>query len=226
MGPFLPAVMADVVIDVSHWQAQVDFARLREAGIAAAILKASEGRGAVDPLYAERAAAARQAGLLLGAYHFLDHSDGAAQADHFLATAAPDGTPCADLFVALDLEPDPGGSSAAPEIAAAAAARIREKFGRWPVIYVGRWTIAAPNELLARCPLWLPEYGASPVCPPGWRQWVLWQHTDGQAGVSPQPVPGVGACDRSRFAGSLEQLRHWWPGAAADPAWNQKGETP
>ena len=226
MAIFLPAVTADIVIDLSHWQREVDFARVRQAGIAAAILKASEGSGAVDPRYGERAAAARQAGLLLGAYHFLDDSDGAAQADNFLAAVAPGGGPCADLLVALDLEPDPGGAGATPENAAAAAARIRDRIGRWPVLYVGRWTIAAPHALLARCPLWLPEYGAAPVCPPGWRQWVLWQHTDGHAGVSPQPVPGVGPCDRSRFAGSPSQLRLWWPGIAAEPAWNEKGEAP
>ena len=226
MAPFVPAVMADAVIDLSHWQKDVDFARVRGSGVAAAILKASEGSGAIDPVYAGRADAARRAGLLLGAYHFLDSTDGAAQADHFLATAVADGEPGTDLLVALDLEPDPEGESATPEIAAAAAQRIREKLGRWPVLYVGRWIIAEPHELLACCPLWLPEYGNAPVCPPGWREWVLWQHTDGRAGVSPQPVPGVGPCDRSRFAGSLEQLRQWWPGAAADPARHQKGESP
>ena len=214
MQPFRPAVTVDAVIELSHWQRYVDFARAKEAGIAAAILKASEGVGGVDPRYAERAAAARQAGLLLGAYHFLDGSDGVAQAEHFLATAGADGD-CAGLLLALDFEPDPAGASATPDIAAAAAAHIRDRLGRWPVLYVGRSTLTEPHELLARCPLWLPEYGDRPVCPPGWRQWVLWQHTDGRLGASPQPVAGIGACDRSRFAGSLEELRRWWPGAGS-----------
>lgn len=223
MQPFLPAVMADAVIDLSHWQSNADFARAREAGIAAAILKASEGSAGVDPRFAERGEEARQAGLLLGAYHFLDGSGGVAQADHFLATAVPRGASFDGLLLALDLEPDPAGPSATLDIAAAAAARIREKLDRWPVLYVGRPTLAEPHEVLARCPLWLPEYGAAPVCPPGWREWVLWQHTDGHLGVTPQPVPGIGACDRSRFAGSLDELRRWWPGAGSS---DQKGEGP
>jgi hypothetical protein len=25
------------------------------------------------------------------------------------------------------------------------------------------------------------------------------------------PVPGIGPCDRSKFAGTVDQLRAWWP---------------
>ena len=226
MDPFLPAVMTDAVVDLSHWQRQVDFARARDAGIAAAILKASEGAAAVDPRYAERAAAAQETGLLVGAYHFLDASDGARQAEHFLATVAPAGGACDRLLLALDLEDVPDGAGATPDIAAAAALRLRAALGRWPVLYVGRSTLLEPQAVLARCPLWLPEYGAAPICPPGWREWVLWQHTDGRAGESPQPVPGIGACDRSRFAGTLEALRRWWPGGREASVSDPKGETP
>lgn len=204
---YLPPVTADVVIDVSHHQKTIDFAAAKAAGIAAVILKASQGAGWVDPTFAERTEAAEGTGLLRGAYHFLDGSDPPAQADHFLDTVSGC---CPGGLLALDLERSPAGAGPTPERAAATAERIRERTGRWPVIYVGRWSLPAPHPVLARCPLWLPEYGGNPVCPPGWRRWHLWQHTDGRAGLAPQPVPGIGRCDRSRYAGPAADLARWW----------------
>jgi hypothetical protein len=29
------------------------------------------------------------------------------------------------------------------------------------------------------------------------------------------PVPGIGPCDRSKFAGTLDQLRGWWSSPTA-----------
>lgn len=209
-GAYLPPVTADAVIDISHHQRDADFAAAKAAGIAAVILKASQGVSWVDPVFVERAEAVVKAGLLLGAYHFLDGSDSRAQADHFFDTVAGC---CAGALLALDLERSPAGTSATPDQAASAAERIHGQTGRWPVIYVGRWSLPAPHPVLARCPLWLPEYGSDPVCPPGWRRWHLWQHTDGRAGLAPLPVPGIGRCDRSRYAGPSADLARWWAGA-------------
>jgi hypothetical protein len=52
-----------------------------------------------------------------------------------------------------------------------------------------------PVQLLA-------EYGNNPICPPGWSRWKLLQHTDVQVGSFVVPLPGIGPCDRSRFAGT------------------------
>jgi GH25 family lysozyme M1 (1,4-beta-N-acetylmuramidase) len=207
---FLPPLTADAVIDISHYQKTADFALARQSGIAAAILKASEGAVAVDPAFAGRAAEAAAAGLLIGAYHFLDGSDPVAQAGHFLATV---GAALPQALLALDLERNPGGASATADAAASAADHIRARTGRWPLVYAGRWSLRAPHPVLAQCPLWLPEYGAAPVCPPGWDEWRLWQYTDGRTGAA--PVPGIGRCDRSRFAGARADLATWWQGAAA-----------
>ena len=189
----------DGIVDLSHWNPEpLDFAAARAAGIAAAILKATQGADGIDPVFAARVAAARAAGLLVGAYHFLDAADPVAQAAHFLAVAGT--LP----VLALDLERDPSGPSTIPAQAAGAAARIATATGRPPLIYVGRWFPGLPQAALATCPLWLPEYGAAPVCPPGWRQWRLWQYTDRAE------VPGLGRVDRSRFAGDPAALAAWW----------------
>jgi lysozyme len=63
--------MSDIAIDLSHWEAPVDFAQVKASGISAVILKATQGTGFVDPTFASRAVATNDAGLFLGAYHFL-----------------------------------------------------------------------------------------------------------------------------------------------------------
>ena len=82
-APYNPPVASDVVIDLSHWQAPVDFARAKSAGIAAVILKATQGSDWIDVAFAQRFAAANAAGLLVGAYHFLDDSPPESQVENF-----------------------------------------------------------------------------------------------------------------------------------------------
>jgi GH25 family lysozyme M1 (1,4-beta-N-acetylmuramidase) len=102
--PYFPAVVSDVVIDLSHWQAPVDFVRAKSAGIAAVILKATQGLYWIDGTFATRFAAATAAGLLVGAYHFLDNSAPGLQVENFLSVA--EGCP----LLALDAEANDIGS--------------------------------------------------------------------------------------------------------------------
>src|SRR6202007_706694 len=45
---YWPPVTSDVVIDLSHWQAPVDFLKAKAGGIAAVILKATQGSQWID----------------------------------------------------------------------------------------------------------------------------------------------------------------------------------
>src|SRR5215471_12132865 len=81
------STMPDLVIDLSHWNTVKDFAAVKAAGIVGVIHKCTEGDGYADPTYDNRADAARAAGLLWGAYHFLRPGDMAAQARYFVAHA-------------------------------------------------------------------------------------------------------------------------------------------
>jgi len=208
-APYNPPVASDVVIDLSHWQAPVDFARAKSAGIAAVILKATQGSDWIDVAFAQRFAAANAAGLLVGAYHFLDDSPPESQVENFLSVAGG----CSVL--ALDAEPNAISRTVTVAQAAAAAGRLNMATGSMPLIYINRYGpdqrgTGLPNSVLARCPLWLPAYSARPVCPLGWSKWTLWQHTDGTVGSDAVPVPGIGRCDRSRFAGTPADLIAWW----------------
>ena len=204
--------MSDVVIDISHYEnVSKDFMTTAKAGISAVILKATQGTGFVDPTFLSRVAEAKAAGLLVGAFHFLDGSNPAEQVAHFLTVAKSES---GVSWLAIDWEPYPVSQASVMQ-AATAVASVHAATGMWPIAYMSRFMLSAPNATLSKCPLWLAEYGSNPICPPGFSQWKLWQHTDGRVGSAVVPVPGIGPCDRSKFAGTVDQLRAWWPMAGA-----------
>lgn len=205
--PFIPSVTSDIIIDISHYESvNQNFTLVANSGIVAVILKATQGTSFIDPTFFERVTEAQSAGLEVGAYHFLDGSGPADQATHFLTTALSE---AGITWLAIDWEPYPQSQANVMQ-AAAVAAIIYQSSGIWPVLYTIRSMLSSPNKTLSNCPLWLAEYGTRPICPPGFTAWKLWQHTDGQVGSNINPVPGIGFCDRSIFAGSVDQLREWW----------------
>lgn len=199
--------MLDAIIDVSHHNGtSLDFAAAKAAGILAVIHKVSQGSTGMDPMYVANRKAILEAGLLLGAYHFGDGSDGATQATHFLDNV---GAVSGRLLV-LDLESNTTGPTMTPPQAQAFFARVKQRTGKVPLVYTGRWFLGGHvDPVLAQCPLWLPEYGDDPIVPNGWTNWALWQFTDGCAG-SPPPVAGIGHCDQSRFDGDEAAFRAAW----------------
>jgi lysozyme len=206
-SPYLPPVVSDVVVDISHYETvNQQFALTKQAGLVAVILKATQGTGFIDPTFLERATEARHAGLLVGAYHFLDGSNPAQQVAHFLTVAASEG---GVSWLALDWESNPASQASVMQ-AATAAACVQATTGRWPVLYTIRSMLQTPNKTLSNCALWLAEYGTRPICPPGFAKWEAHQYTDGIVGPNPQPVPGIGVCDRSVFAGTIAELKAWW----------------
>lgn len=205
------------VVDLSHYNGDVDLGRARAAGILGVIEKATQGTAEVDPDYRVNRDKARTAGLLWGAYHFGVGADGAAQAEHFLNTVGNDpGT-----LLALDFEANPGGPSMTLDQARDFVTGVRDRTGRYPGLYGGSYLKQLLGDgrdpTLAQCWFWLAEYGPEPRVPPNWPTWTLWQYTDGHVGPRPYPVDGIGACDRDAFNGGEDQLLRLWgvsPGAA------------
>ncbi len=88
------------IIDLSHWQENVDFELAKESGIIGVIHKATQGLKYVDSKYAKRRKKAEEEGLLWGAYHFGTEGNGKNQADHFLKTVGES----KNTILALDIE--------------------------------------------------------------------------------------------------------------------------
>jgi lysozyme len=193
--------MIDAIVDLSHWQTPVDFVALRNSGILAVILKATQGSSWVDATFIQKLLAAHSAGLLLGAYHFADATPPVAQVDNFLTHAS------GIQFLATDFEANGMGGTVSTAQAAEIVARIHSARGRTPTVYINKYgpsgnDAGLPNSILSRCDLWVAKYTTSAVLrptdlPPGWTNWRLWQHVDA-------PL------DRSRFNGTADELKTYW----------------
>lgn len=76
-------------IDVSHHQGTIDWPAVKASGVEFAFIKASEGGDHRDREFPKNWAAARQAGIVRGAYHFFTFcTPGIAQADNLGAALA------------------------------------------------------------------------------------------------------------------------------------------
>jgi lysozyme len=203
--------MTNNIIDISHWEDPVDFKKVSTSGVIAVIAKATQGTAGVDPTYAKFKKASAPYGFLWGSYHFGTGGEADVQVKHYLNTAQP----TKSEFICLDFEPNPGGPSMTLTLAREFVGLIQQATGRLPVLYGGHWLKEALNgkadDLLSKCPLWLAQYGNAAVLPPGWKNYTLWQFTDGNDGPQPHTVPGIGKCDRSLFDGSEAQLKKQWP---------------
>lgn len=203
----------NVVVDLSHHNASVDFKKLKAGGVVGVIHKATEGTGFVDKKYAVRRQAALDEGLLWGAYHFGVGADGSDQADFFIETAGTD----PETLLVLDYEPNHTGPTMTLSQAREFVEHTNNLVGRFPGLYSGHLIKeqlggAAPDPVLSNCFLWIAQYkGPRPLgIPPTFETWTFWQYTDGVHGPEPHDAVGVGPCDRDRFNGSVAQLRKLW----------------
>lgn len=206
------------MIDLSHNNASVDFARVRAAGIVGVIHKATQGVSFQDKTYPTRMPLALSAGLLWGAYHFGTSGDGAAQADYFLNYAKP----ASSTLVALDFEENgPAGTMLLAD-AKKFVKRVFEVTGRYVGLYSNSFIVRQlegqpqPDPLLKNCFLWYASYRDQPPSglPKSFPTWTLWQYTDGNNGPDPHEVDGVGPCDRDSFNGDLRRLNALWNSTA------------
>ena len=201
---------SNTVFDISHHNGKVDLAKAKKDGMLGVIQKATQGEGYVDKTFSGNRTAALKAGLLFGAYHFGTGANGVSQAQHFLNTVAPD----PKTVVVLDFEDNPAGTSMNLEEARAFVTHVYAQLGRWPCFYSGhtikRALGTSVDPVLKNCAFWLAQYGPTPVVPPCWSTWTLWQYTDGGVGPGPHSVAGIGACDRDTFNGDDARLVAWW----------------
>ncbi len=199
-------MIKNVIVDLSHWNENVNFKLAKEDGILGVIHKATQGSGYVDPTYAERKKAAEEEGLMWGAYHFGTGEDGKDQAEHFLETVGDS----SKVLLALDIEEN-SGNNITPKQAEDFVNQVQEVTGRLPLIYGSPYFLKDfATPILTKCPLWVARWGVRPILPKGWKKWALWQYTDGKSGKKPHEVKGIGRCDRNKFKGALKKLKKFW----------------
>jgi lysozyme len=198
-------------VDVYHKQGIIDWAQVRDAGIAFALIKTTQGNTFPDPKAQTNHVRCREVGIVPGGYHFYRHNvDPEKQATYFL-----DHLPRqpGDLIPAIDVETE--GDGAGPVTYSRAevvrrlgvmVAAVKAAIGRAPMIYTYRsaWAELTGNsrELADECPLWIAHYHVEKPTPVGgWTTHAVWQYTD--QGI----LKGIGSgVDRDRFNGGEAEL--------------------
>ncbi len=211
-------------VDLSHYQGRPDFSQIVAAGKTFAFLKALDGLAGVDVTFSGNRAAAKAAGLAVGAYAFFrPQLDAVAQADAFCRVVGD--VPAGELPPMIDVEEALTNGvntwTAIPteqRVADVCAwvSRIETNLGRTPVVYTRTdiWTNFMGNSpALSRCPLWLAQYHTPvpddtaaqtlvPHLPAAWSTWTFLQYTG--AGK----CPGVaGPVDLDVFNGDAAALQ-------------------
>jgi lysozyme len=191
-------------IDISHHQGAIDWRRIAAQNIRFAYLKASEGGDWSDGSFKTNLAAARAAGLSVGAYHYFTLcASGAAQARNFLRVVSGLALPPAiDLEYVGNCAARPGNGKLAHELKVFIAA-LRARGLRTPVIYSTQSFFddyLDADPAFAAYPLWVRNLYGETAWSRGrtvlFRQFASHARLDGISG----PV------DLNVFAGSKKQF--------------------
>lgn len=228
-APAAAATYAVTGVDVAAYQ-HPNGAAINWASVAQteefAIVKATEGlTGSYDnPWFARDFDGAKNAGLVVGTYHFADPGtpvvdDAVGEARHYwdvIKSRQGAGV----LPPALDIEKAKGLTQAQLRSwVGNFMTEIKRLSGRTPILYTypSFWDSSMATDSYAGYPLWIAHYGvSSPRVPGGWTSWAMWQYT------STARVSGIsGDVDRNYFNGTLTQLRSWAnAGTTTTPARN------
>ena len=203
--------MLNAIIDLSHHNHIASFDKVKASGIAAIIHKATQGTRYTDPTFSTHTADAKQAGLLVGAYHFGIAGDPIEQAEHFIEVAGK------NTLLVLDFEGNPQGHDMSLTEAEHFVHHVKEITGRYPGLYSGHTIkealasagINKPDQTeLSKCWLWIAQYSKAPLIPKVWNTWTLWQYTDDAL------INGIPAhCDRDMFNGDDNDLVRLFAGS-------------
>jgi lysozyme len=180
-----------LIVDLSNVNAgPIDWAGLKSHGAIGVMLKATEGETFRDATFASRRAAARKAGLRVGAYHFARpdlHLSPAHEAHSFAQAVGQIGR--RDLKVALDFETWNPHMSAAQHVnwARQFNAAILKALGQYPMFYSYSAMLHDMAPGTGGKPigngLWLASYARNTgkeypaVAPAPWKKWALHQFT-------------------------------------------------
>jgi GH25 family lysozyme M1 (1,4-beta-N-acetylmuramidase) len=192
-------------IDVSHYQGDIDWMKVKASGQSFVFVKATESNDMVDDRFAANWSGAKTAGLLRGAYHFyrFDASP-KSQADLFLATVDGD---LGELPLVVDVE---DVNVAKPNISDVKQFLdiVQQRTGQRCIIFTARWywssqRLEKPVAWAGNYDLWLADYGTPrPIQPDDWSTWKFWQHNNSTK------VDGISSpVDLNYFQGTITDLQ-------------------
>lgn len=188
-------------IDVSEWQGDIDFRKVKEYGIEIVYIRAGQGFGYEDSKFQRNYTEAKKYNLKVGVYHYVtarNEDEAKSQAKFFVSLLSRKQIDCK---LAMDYEYFPGLSRAEiNKVAIAFLKEVENLSGKQTIVYSDANN--ANNTFVGEVrnyPLWIAQYGVSePQNNGGWKSWEGFQYT------SRGRVSGIdGYVDRDRYTSDI-----------------------
>jgi len=198
-------------IDISKWQGDIDWRKVKASGVSFAFIKATEGKDRFDPRFEEYWKQARQAGIAHAPYHFYYFCSSADdQADWFIRNVPKESM---RLPPVLDVEWNAASKTCRtrPDPATVRSEmkrfmdRIEAYYGKRPIIYTSvDFHTDNLTGYFQDYHFWVRAVAKHPGEIYADRRWAFWQYTS--TGV----IPGIsGETDINVFAGTEKNWHNW-----------------
>lgn len=174
-----------VVCDVSKWQGDIDFKKMKAAGACAVAIRATVGDYYTDDRFEEFWQLAKEADLLVSSYHVVTpEKPKQAQMERYLnvmGMRTPDFQPVLDCELSRDQT-----SERITNVIKFCADYLMDFYGDC-MIYTssGYWNAHVNRrDYWSNYPLWVAHYTSAqkPLLPADWNQWEMWQWSAGGNG--------------------------------------------
>ncbi len=170
-------------IDVSFYQGDIDFEKVKASGIEAVYIRAGEGSSITDDMFESNYEKASAAGMKLGFYYYVtarDTDEAESQAKRFAELISGKSY---QFRPAMDFESFDGMSAdKVNAIALAFLQTLELQTGVTPAIYSDLYAVETLwYDALNVYPLWIAEYGQSgdePKSTGSWKAWSGYQYAD------------------------------------------------
>ena len=221
-------------LDVSHWQGDIGWNKVANAGYVFTFAKGTEGVGWTDSEFHVNMNGGNNAGVYMGVYHFARPdlgNSGAEEANYFLSVVG-DYLNSGYLRPVLDLEVGYSlGKTALSNWVVEWMETVENRTGISPLIYTNpNFINYYLNESVTEYDLWVAHWTCEPepsynVPNTGtWRDWAFWQYYGpGGCGGNAGYVPGISTnIDLNIFNGveaglqEYDALSHLWVSLSSD----------
>lgn len=172
--------MLTKVIDLSHWNENADWLKVKNNGVDGVYLKCTQGIRYVDPSCIGHSTRAKSQNIKVGYYHFATLTDDpSAEARFFKSRLST--LPTSNLIPMLDVEENKTGLTPAQieTWIQSFLDAMETKVGIYSYTpFLDQFLPLTHN--FGQIPLWIAQYRnvVSPQLPYGWTQSALWQYTN------------------------------------------------
>ena len=175
-----------MILDISKYQGNIDFNKVKQAGVEGVIIKTTRGKVSADPMFAHNVAGALAAGLKIGYYHFAEphinnsEADAKTQASWFVANIKKG--VANTLPIALDIEENKENLSKAQLLQWINTFLSQLAQLGYTDYMIYSYTPFLDSNLpqihgLGGIKLWVAAYSTHYHTPHGWEKPYLWQYS-------------------------------------------------